>query len=833
MHAAFDLLVLPSDDPPMRILRIFFIALLIAGAGPSFAQADDAATTPAQQIDDLRGQLDGVEKAMKDDKITDSVIDDLRGKATDIAGKADKVSSSLQPNRDAAKARLDQLGPAPAAGTKEAPELAAARKDAQKGFDAIDGQIKQVEALKLEAQQTGNQLSDLRRTRFQDLISQRTNSPLSKPFWSEPAAAFPRDMANFRNFGSTAGTDLAQSWSEGNRTALISCVLAGLLLMTVVRLYIETRVRHLTSNRMPPGRLRRSALILGITLTSALTTGLGTQLLYTGINWNDTLSADTDTMAKAFVRIVFFGAFVAGLGRALISAKKPSWRLPPLTDETALRLRRFPMIFSLSVVLFYVLHELNRTIGTSLAATVVTSSLQAIVFTVVMAIALTRLSRTHRHAAAAAAMEGEAGDVVADAPAARPVWASLFVAAAWAAIVASWIGLLTGFVAFASFMAGQVVWTVIVVAAIYLAMRLVDDLFETLLSEKGPMSARAQAVFGMHPKLLDQAGVLLSAVSRLALFLFGVTTVLSGFGAGASDILAFSGKLQSLEIYGFKLQPDRVLTAIGMFFLGLLAVRVIKTWMSEEYLPRTSLDPGMRSSLTTLLGYVGIIIVVAIALLAMGLSVQNIAFVASALSVGIGFGLQAIVQNFVSGLILLAERPVKVGDWVVLDDAEGDIRRINVRATEIQVSDRSTIIVPNSSFITKPVRNMTLANPQGRVQIKLPMPLDVDPVDVRTHMLEAMHGHAAVQESPAPGVTLDSIDRAAMTFVATCYVGGPRDVGGVKSDLLFDIIARLRGAEIPLLRPQDLVLRSGGVMADVAGPTAAGAPKASTDDAGG
>jgi potassium efflux system protein len=343
------------------------------------------------------------------------------------------------------------------------------------------------------------------------------------------------------------------------------------------------------------------------------------------------------------------------------------------------------------------------------------------------------------------------------------------------------------------------------------------------------MSARAQVIFGTDPKLLDQAGVLLSGIVRLGLFMFGLTAVMSGFGAGAADILALGSKLQSLKIYNFELKPDQILTAIALFFLGLLAVRVIKNWMSNEYLPRTSLDPGMRSSLTTLLGYVGVIIVVAIALLALGLSLQNVAFVASALSVGIGFGLQAIVSNFISGLILLAERPVKVGDWVVLDDAEGDIRRINVRATEIQVADRSTIIVPNSSFITKAVRNMTMSNPQGRVLIKLPMPLDSDPVDVREHMLEAMRAHPSVQESPAASVALDSIDRAAMTFAAVCYVGSPRDVGGVKSDLLFDIIARLRGADIPLLRPQDLVLRSGGNIGDLVGPTGAGAPKASID----
>ncbi len=817
----------------MRTLRILFIALLVATSGPVFAQSDDDSTaspapaavaTPAQQLDDLRGQLDQVEKAMKDDQITDGKIDDLRGKATDIVSSAQAVSGTLRSSRDAAKARLDQLGPAPAAGAKEAPELAASRKDATKAFNAVDAQVKQADGIALEAQQTSGQLADLRRIRFQQTISQRTNSPLSRAFWSDPAQAFPRDSSNLRDFGNQVKTDLVGSWTQGNRTALVTCVLFGLLLMTAVRFYIEHRVRHLTANRMPPGRLRRSALILGIALTSTLTTGLGTQLLYLGINWNDTLSHDTDEMARHVVSLVFFSAFVAGLGRALISAKRPSWRLPALADETAMQLRRFPMAFSLAIVLFRFLEDLNRTIGTSLAATVMTSSVQAVVLTVLAALVLIRLGRTHR-------AEGED-----EAPPSRPVWTSVLIAAAWIAIVAAWVGLLLGYVSFAAFMAGRVVWITIVIAATYLAMRLVDDLFETLLSEKGPMSARAQAVFGTHPRLLDQAGVLLSGVVRLGLFLLGLSAAAAGAGGSVPDLLELGGKLQSLKIYNVELKPDQILTAIGLFFVGLLAVRTAKNWLADQYLPRTNLDPGMRSSLTTLLGYVGVVVVVAIALLAMGLSVQNVAWVASALSVGIGFGLQAIVQNFICGLILLAERPVKVGDWVVLDDAEGDIRRINVRATEIQVGDRSTIIVPNSSFITKPVRNMTMANPQGRVQIKMPMPLDSDPVDVRSHMLEAMGAHNAVQESPAPSVTLDGIDRTAMMFVATCYVGSPRDVGNVKSDLLFDIIARLRGADIPLLRPQDLVLRSGGAMPEMPGPpgpTAAGAPKASTDDPAG
>ena len=166
----------------------------------------------------------------------------------------------------------------------------------------------------------------------------------------------------------------------------------------------------------------------------------------------------------------------------------------------------------------------------------------------------------------------------------------------------------------------------------------------------------------------------------------------------------------------------------------------------------------MRSSVTTLLGYAGGIVVVAFALSALGIGIERIAWVASALSVGIGFGLQAIVQNFVSGLILLAERPVKVGDWVALGDVEGDIRRINVRATEIQMGDRSTVIVPNSEFITKTVRNMTLGE-RRRTRAD-------PPADAADHQCQprarcdagGLRRSPAVLPTPAPTVTLEGIE---------------------------------------------------------------------------
>ena len=326
-----------------------------------------------------------------------------------------------------------------------------------------------------------------------------------------------------------------------------------------------------------------------------------------------------------------------------------------------------------------------------------------------------------------------------------------------------------------------------------------DDLFMTLLAARSNFGQRMQASFNASPHLLDQIAVVLSGLSRLALFFYMVIALLAPFGTSPGELFQRSGRFGSgIQVGEIQLVPQALFNALGVAFAGLLALRVFKHWLDHKYLPRTTLEPGMRSSITTLLGYAGTVMVVALALSALGISVERIAWVASALSVGIGFGLQAIVQNFISGLILLAERPVKVGDWVVLGTTEGDVKRINVRATEIQLGDRSTLIVPNSEFITKSVRNMTLTNAEGRVQVRLPMPLNTDANRVREVMMAAFLGHSGVLEEPAPSVQLDGIDAGYLIFIGTAYVHSPRVVGGVRSDLLFSILEGLKTADLPL-----------------------------------
>jgi len=789
-----------------NLLRYLFVLLLTFSASATLSQeapassssAAEPALKPAQALVQLRAELDNI-KAEVDAKKSDTPLNDLRTSALAVQQHADQVASSLSPQASGLQTRLDVLGPAPAkGGPAESPELSAQRRQLTKVENELGGQIKQANSLSTEAAQLALHVSELRRDQFQASLASRTATPFSSAFWVDPAQAFPDDFARAQRLYHSLGAALSTAWQPPNRTPLILCLIVSALLLTVVRWLIERALVKVTTDRMPAGHLRRSALAVAITLAYTLTVGLAAHFAYLALNWNDILDDDLSDLLDKLARLVAFCAFMTGLGRAMLSNKRPSWRLTTLSDDAAQRLRLFPWLMAGAAFLWGVEENVNNAIGISLPASVAARGLIAVLVGLMVADALIRLGHSRRAKLAA----GEE-------PAQRPVWVGLLVAAAFISVGITLLGVASGYIAFAFFIARQMLWVGVILTALYLTMHLVDDIFDTLFAPKGRTGKRMQSSFGLPPSALEQIGTVLSGVTRAILLIMAIAFVLAPFGAGPQELIGRVGTLLSGGSLGsLKIVPSHIFGALLVFAVGLTVMRVIKRWLSEKLLPKTSFDVGMQDSMLTLLGYVGGVLVFVLALLELNVDLTSITWMASALSVGIGFGLQAIVQNFISGLILLAERPVKVGDWVSIGGVEGDIRRINVRATEIQMGDRSTMIVPNSQFITQNVRNVTLANAQGRVHITLPMPLDTDASKAREIILDVLNAHPSTLTTPAPVVRLDNLDAGTMTFDCTAYVNSPRDVSAVKSDLLFETLDRLRDAKLPMTSPQSMVVRT-------------------------
>ena len=791
-----------------NLLRYLFVLLLTFSGGIALAQDAPAAAsssaiakpalTPVQTLTQLRAQLDDI-KSSVDTKKPDVPLNNLRTSALAVQQQAEQLATSLSPQSTSLQTRLDVLGPAPVKGAPpESSELSTQRRQLTKTKTDLDGQIKQANSLGTEAAQLAVHVSELRRDQFQASLASRTATPFSRAFWVDPAQAFPDDLAREQRLNSSVADAVSTAWQLPNRIPLILCLIVAVLLLTVGRWLIERALVHVTTNRMPAGHLRRSALAVTIALAYTLTVGLAAQFVYLALNWNDILSDDLNDLAQKLVRVVAFAAFMTGLGRAMLSNKRPSWRLPALSNDAAQRLRMFPWLLGGAAFLLRFIESVNDAIGISLSASVATRGFISVLIGALVADALIRLGESRRAMLAAGEEPGQ-----------RPVWVGLVVAAAFISVGITLLGVASGYIAFAFFMARQMLWVGVILTALYLMMHLVDDIFDTVFAPKGRTGKRLQNSFGLPASALEQVGTVLSGVTRAILLIMAIAFVLAPFGAGPEELAGRIGTLLSGGSLGsLKIVPSNILGALLVFGIGLVVLRVIKRWLSEQLLPKTSFDLGMQNSVLTLLGYVGGVFVFVLALLELNVNLTSITWMASALSVGIGFGLQAIVQNFISGLILLAERPVKVGDWVSIGGVEGDIRRINVRATEIQMGDRSTMIVPNSQFITQNVRNVTLANAQGRVHITLPMPLDTDASKAREIILEVLNAHPSTLATPAPVVRLDNLDAGTMTFDCTAYVNSPRDVSAVKSDLLFETLDRLRDAKLPMTSPQSMIVHT-------------------------
>src|SRR5262249_36775726 len=216
------------------------------------------------------------------------------------------------------------------------------------------------------------------------------------------------------------------------------------------------------------------------------------------------------------------------------------------------------------------------------------------------------------------------------------------------------------------------------------------------------------------------------------LAIFAVLLALGPRGLSVFEVFGrLQGTLWGAGIAGITISLGAIFAAAVVLLLGLLATRAVQHWLERQFLPRTGLEPGLQHSISAILGYVGVIAVAALALAEAGIDLQKIALIAGALSVGIGFGLQSVVSNFVSGLILLADRPIRVGDSIVVKGEEGWVRRIRVRATEIETFERATVIIPNSELITGVVKNWTHANTMGRITVKLGVDYASDPEQVR------------------------------------------------------------------------------------------------------
>ncbi|MEM9172109.1 MAG: mechanosensitive ion channel domain-containing protein [Pseudomonadota bacterium] len=365
--------------------------------------------------------------------------------------------------------------------------------------------------------------------------------------------------------------------------------------------------------------------------------------------------------------------------------------------------------------------------------------------------------------------------------------------------------LFIGFENFAIYLTNGIVKTVFAAATIWLLLWLVFLFFETLADGTGPTSEKLRTALGGDDESRTGVGLIQFAADLILWTSFIVYLIYVWDSSGL-----YFGELRSSLSDGFQIgdieiKPASIIFGLAAFAFLIAATGWIKRLLESRWLRHMNLDRGARDAMATLTGYIGFVVAIVVALRIGGIDLGGLALVGGGLALGIGFGLQAIASNFVSGLILLFERPIKAGDFVTVGDTEGFVRRIRIRATDIETLDNQNVLVPNSELVSGRVTNWVLRNPQGRLRIKVGVAYGSDTELVRKLLEQVGRDHEDVISdggAPAPRALFMGFGDSSLDFELRVRIRRIEKRFTVQSDINFQINEVFREHDIQIPFPQ-------------------------------
>jgi small-conductance mechanosensitive channel len=247
--------------------------------------------------------------------------------------------------------------------------------------------------------------------------------------------------------------------------------------------------------------------------------------------------------------------------------------------------------------------------------------------------------------------------------------------------------------------------------------------------------------------------------------------------------------------------PGSILVFFLTLFCGYLVATIFRTILGEEVLPRLNLTRGLTNAIATITHYIGMFLILLLALAAAGVELSKFTVLAGAFGVGLGFGLQNVVNNFVSGLILLIERPVRVGDFLEIGDIMGQITKIGFRSCTLHSVDGGDLIIPNADLISQQVMNRTLSGARRRVLLGIRIAYGNDPQRVRDLLLATAASHPDVLKNPGPTALFRGFGETALDFEVRFWAPRPETVPHLTSEVALRIAAALSDAGIKVPVP--------------------------------
>ncbi|KQS97990.1 MULTISPECIES: mechanosensitive ion channel family protein [unclassified Rhizobium] len=748
----------------------------------------------AQQLEEARKNVARLTDLVARAKDDDNRLAELKVEVDAAAKQIIATSVATRPRLDEIKSRLTELGDPPAEGAPpEADVVAQERKRLAAERGEINALTGTAEDLSIRATKLSNGITATRRALFSNTLLKHTE--LDRSMVIDAIAAIDTER---RAFVRTVGSWLGFAWNF-KRIQLLSAIFlslcAALLLAAVTRkLFFPLIHREVSFDE--PGYITRLSVAFWSTMIPTLATGVFAATSYFFLQAFKVLRPDIAPIVSILLAISVALVFVSTLANAVLAPKESGWRLVRVSDRGA----RLLVVAIIAMAVVNGLDYLAGTISEVMGSPVVFTVVKSLIATVIIGFILMAMALIKPIVPRGEMLDGQGK------PWPRAV-SLLFVLTGAALILLT----LSGYVGLGRFIATQIVMTGAILVTMYIGILTGKAVAKQNALADTVVGRRLEKRFGLEQVALDQVGLAAGLGIYAMVVAFFIPLILLQWGFKIADIESWAYRIfTEIKIGSITISIVGILAGILLFAGGYVVTRWFQRWLDGSVMARSRIDAGVRNSVRTGVGYLGVGLAGLIGVSAAGFDLSNLALVAGALSLGVGFGLQNIVSNFVSGLILLVERPFKVGDWVVTGTTEGFVKRISVRATEIETFQRQTIMVPNSLFINASVGNWTHKNKLGRSDIPVTVSYNSVPRQVMDTLLQIAASHPLVLKNPEPQAVFAAFGEATMTFELRVYLADIVNGNGVRNDLRLAIYERFReeglGAPFPadVLEPEPL-----------------------------
>jgi small-conductance mechanosensitive channel len=751
-----------------------------------------AQTKTAPDYDAWKTVATRASDAVEASRASDAALGDLRSQLVSWREQFAEARSKNQNAIVTVQSQLDILGPLPEEG-KEPSDIITQRSELTARLAELQAPVRTAEVAHSEADSLISGVDNILRERQAEELLELGPSPVNPSLWAKGFSTFTRSFGNVRNEVRTAWENPAQQQAfKQNLPRVLVLLVLSIVLIGRGRKWIEDWTQNIMRRGNTSGRWL-AALV--VSLGQILVPFVGVIALVEAVYATELPGLRGDLILSLIPGAAFLQLISIWLGTRLFPKTPSSHPMVDLSDEGRRLGRVVTGLLGLILVLNLIITEMGQFDQWSAEAKAVIH-FPLILAGCLLIWRLASLLKSHDDAELEAVQNygHRLLDLVGR--------LLLFVVIAGPLLAAIGYSTAAHRLVFPTIQTLQVIGFIVVLQRVITAFYV----FATGKNDEGRES--------LIPVL---AGFVLAIATLPILALI--------WGARYSDLTELWAQMASgITLGETKISPRDLLTLVIVFFGGMLLTRLIQGALKTSILPKTRLDIGGQNAVVSGLGYVGITIAAVLSITAAGIDLSSIALVAGALSVGIGFGLQNVVSNFVSGIILLIERPISEGDWIEVGGHMGYVRDISVRSTRIETFDRTDVIVPNGDLVSGTVTNFTRGNTIGRVIVPVGVAYGTDPRLVEKILLEIAQAHPMALANPAPYVVFQGFGASSLDFEIRAILRDVNWVLSVRSDMNYQIAERFmeEGIEIPFAQT-DIWLRNPETLRE-RGPSMASGP---------